>query len=594
MIDGWQEFHFLRPLWLLGALPALLLPLLWARRHGRNSPWRRALAPELLAVLLAPADSLHRRWAPWALAAALLAGAASLAGPTWQRLPQPVEQKQDALVILFDLSLSMFAEDLSPSRLTRAAHKITDVLRRREEGFTGLVAYAGDSHVVAPLTDDVRTIENLLLALSPAMMPVLGSNPGSALELAHELLDNAGLERGRLLLVTDGVDAVSELASRCRPRFPLSVLGVGTAAPATIPLDRMEQPGRHLADRQGKLVRAPLDADRLAAVAELCRGRYRSIEVGDSDIAHLLAAPWLKAAESVEAERFFDAWADFGYWGALALLPLLLFGFRKGLLACAPLCMGVGLAAGLLPAPAAAGFWEDLWLRPDQQGYEALQEGRPQTAADLFANPAWRNAAKYRNKDYQGAADGWANAEATPRELYNLGNALAQLGDYRAAIAAYDKALAAAPNHEDAAFNKALMERLLAEQQAAEQQKQAQSGDPSFGDSQDSEDAQGAQQNQGQEQSQGVRQGANEPERAEADSATEPADQAASEDGAEAEAPPTAGEEGLRDEQAQALEQWLRRVPDDPGGLLRRKFQYETNQRLRRGDYRDRQQEKTW
>ena len=592
MIDGWQEFHFLRPLWLLGALPALLLPLLWARRHGRSSPWRSALAPELLEALLAPASSAQRRWAPWALAAALLAGAASLAGPTWQRLPQPVEQKQDALVILFDLSLSMFAEDLPPSRLARAAHKITDVLRRREEGFTGLVAYAGDSHVVAPLTDDVRTIENLLLALSPAMMPVLGSNPGSALDLAHELLDNAGLERGRLLLVTDGVDAVSELASRCRPRFPLSVLGVGTAAPATIPLDRMEQPGRHLADRQGKLVRAPLDADRLAAVAGLCRGRYRSIEVGDSDIAHLLAAPWLKAAQSVEADRLFDAWADFGYWGALALLPLLLLGFRKGFLACAPLCMGVGLAAGLLPAPAAAGLWADLWQRPDQQGYEALQEGRAETAADLFANPAWRNAAKYRNEDYQGAAEGWANAEAAPRELYNLGNALAQLGDYPGAIAAYDKALAAAPNHEDAAFNKALVERLLAEQQAAEQQ--AQSGDPSSGDSQDSDDAQGAQQNQGQEQGQGARQGADEPAPAEADSQAAPADQAESEDGAQAEAQQSAGEEGLRDEQAQALEQWLRRVPDDPGGLLRRKFQYETNQRLRRGDYRDRQQEKIW
>ncbi len=108
---------------------------------------------------------------------ALAIASIALAGPSWQRLPQPIDQKTDALVVVLDLSLSMYARDVAPSRLVRARHAVTDILRARTEGFTGLVAYAGDAHAVAPLTDDVRTIENLLAALAPDMMPVLGSNP---------------------------------------------------------------------------------------------------------------------------------------------------------------------------------------------------------------------------------------------------------------------------------------------------------------------------------------------------------------------------------------------------------------------------------
>ena len=588
MPEGWQDFHFLRPLWLLGALPALLLAFLWMRRHWRSSPWRDALAPELLAVLLEPQPAARRRLASWALAAALLAGAVSLAGPTWQRLPQPVEQKQDALVILFDLSLSMFAEDLAPSRLARATHKIADVLHRRREGFTALVAYAGDSHVVAPLTDDVHTIENLLTALSPAMMPVLGSNPDSALELAHELFDNAGLDQGRLLLVTDGVDAVSSLASGCRRGFPVAVLGVGTAAAAPIPLDAMNRPGQHLADRQGALVRAPLDAERLAAVADLCRGRYQTIEVGDEDIAQLLATPLPRTEESVATERLFDVWADLGYWGAAALLPFLLLGFRRGFLACFPLSFWVGLAGGLLPAPAAADFWADLWSRRDQQGHAALQEGQHEDAARLFADPAWRNAAKYRGEDYQGAAEGWSRAGGATTDLYNLGNALARLGDYPSAIAAYEQVLATAPTHADAAFNKALVEQLLQQQQQAEQQDGGEDSSeqqaPGEGRGQAPQDGGPSQDLAGQE---------DEAQQQQADSTQPPQSEDGEEAADSAQAEPQQAADG-RDEQAQALEQWLRRVPDDPGGLLRRKFQHETNRRLRRGDYRDRQQEKIW
>ena len=97
------------------------------------------------------------------------------------------------------------------------------VLRLREEGFTALVAYAGDAHAVAPLTDDVRTIENLLASLSPEMMPVLGSNLQSALEVTTTLFENSRIQQGRVLLVTDGVDDTSHAETLCDRSFPLSM-----------------------------------------------------------------------------------------------------------------------------------------------------------------------------------------------------------------------------------------------------------------------------------------------------------------------------------------------------------------------------------
>ena len=624
MIQALQDFHFLRPWWLLGAVPAILLALRWARRQAAGSHWQEAVEPSLLAVLLEPAGAARQRGGAWAVAIALLAGAIGLAGPAWERLPQPVERKADALIVLFDLSLSMLAEDLKPSRLARAKHKIADALRRRDEGLTALIAYAGDAHAVAPLTDDTRTIENLLAALNPTMMPVLGSNPASALELARELFANAHVDQGRILLVTDGIDRIAELADFSDRRFPISVLGVGTPQGGAIPLDAAGRPGEFLRTEQRALIRAALEEERLAALAELCRGRYRTAGLSDADIEDLLATALPGSDETRALEREFDVWADAGHWAALVLLPFVLLGFRRGLLACLALC--------LLAPPAFAGLWNDLWQRRDRQAWQALQEGKPKAAAELFEDARWRSAADYRSENYRQAAEGWAErsagASAIPDDHYNLGNALAQLGDYANALAAFDRTLALAPEHEDAAFNKALLEQLMEERQQSQSQQQGQKGgEPQEGgESQDSSaqekrsepqagtepqsdgEPQGGNQDAAQGQPQSEREPAAQPPPEQSPEAPQQQGQEAPGEAAQdalpeqaapgEEAPPprpALGEEtALRDEQLDALEQWLRRVPDDPGGLLQRKFQHETNERLRRGDYRHRQREKIW
>ncbi len=570
-----EALHFLRPWWLLAIIPTIALTLVWARHRVSGSHWEASIAPELLAVLLEPNKGSRIRILVWIVACGLALCAMGLAGPTWERLPQPVEQKNDALVIALDLSLSMFAKDIAPSRLVRARQKVTDILRSRNEGFTALVAYAGDAHAVAPLTDDTHTIENLLAALSPEMMPVFGSKPSSALEVAHQLFQNAHVSQGRILLVTDGIDRISDVTKFRDARFPISILGLGTTRGAEIPLDFVNQPGRVLQTEAGAAIVARLDEERLRDIARLSHGRYHTLTLNDSDIRHVLATSLPQDDETLQVDREFDIWADSGYWVCVILLPLLLLGFRRGVFAM--LCIAV------LPPPANAGLWEDLWQRRDQQAHHSMLAGQPDKAAVLFTDPQWRASAQYRSGDFPGAAEGFS-VDDTVDGYYNFGNALAKLGDFSTAISAYEEALKFDPQHEDAQFNRNLLEQLLDEQESSEsdsneQQQQGDSSPQTSSEPQDGSDARQQQLQQGQDPEQPENQDSEDQEN-QADQNSDPAEQELDDES--------------RDEKQDALEQWLRRVPDDPGGLLRRKFRYESNQRRRRGDYQYRETEKIW
>ena len=572
-----ELIHFVRPWWLIGAIPAIVLAIIWARRRMSASHWESSIDVNLLAVLLEPGGRGGFKRIAWLVAMSLAIGAIGLSGPAWERLPQPVEQKSDALVIVLDLSLSMFARDLQPSRLVRARQKIADVLRMRREGFTGLVAYAGDAHAVAPLTDDTKTIENLLASLSPEMMPVLGSNLSSALSVASQLFENARVKQGRLLLVTDSIDEPGDVVDFRNRNYPISILGVGTPAGSNIPLDFVNQPGQVLRTQAGEAILARLDEQRLSRVANSAYGRYRQLALSDEDIKYLLRVPLPQDDETIEIDREFDTWSDMGFLACVILLPLVLLAFRRGLLAV--ICLSV-----IVPFPAEAGLWDDLWARRDQQGRAALLEGEPQAATLLFEDPVWRAVAQYRSGEYATAAESFSQFQA-PDDFYNLGNALAKNGDFAAALDAYDHTLSTNPTHEDALFNREIVERLLEEQQSAEQENDSEGDQGS--NPQDSNDQQSGSDQQSSEDQQQGDQPDQPPE--DTDSSSEQTESDSSQD-------PSQSDEGQssRDEKQDALEQWLRRVPDDPGGLLRRKFQYETNQRLRRGDYTARETEKIW
>lgn len=571
VLDG---LHFIRPLWLLLLPFAVLLPWLWRRTRRPSGDWSRVCDPHLLRWLaVEQAASRRRRTGPWLAGTALLIAIVALAGPSWQRLPDSSWSARDARVIALDLSLSMMAEDLRPSRLTRARYRLADLLGSTEEGQVGLVTYAGDAYVVSPLSSDMNTIANLLPALRPDVIPVGGSRADRALELAADLLRRSGLGRGEILLVTDS--ATSRDAAQARKLrdagFRTSVLAVGTVDGAPIPSG-----GGFVSDRAGNVIIARMDRGALQALAAAGGGRYS--EIGASATA---SVPWLDAEGTEFARRddlFGERWRDAGPWLVLLLIPLVLAGFRRGLFFVVPLLLVNGLA---LPGQAQAGWWDDLWLRKDQQAYQALAAEDPGRAAALARDPELSGEAWYRGGEYSNAHTAWS-ASPSADTHYNRGNALALLGEYEAALEAYDAALEKQPGMPDALYNRSIVEQL---RQESEQQQQQQQGDgqEQSGDGASQQDASGEESSSAEESQQGEQRENGEPS----------ASQDGESDSQEGES--QSGErseefaEAWSEEDAQAMEQWLRRIPDDPGGLLRRKFR---NQHQRRGAPED--QTETW
>lgn len=626
-----SNFHFLRPFWFLALLPALLLfCFLWLSR-GRAGHWRRAINPDLLPHLLEAPTVAHHRWPLLLVMIAWLLAILSLAGPVWRKLPQAVRQKQDTLVLIQDLSLSFYARDLAPNRLTRARHKLLDILKTRREGVTALIVYAGDAHVVCPLTDDTGAIAAMVPDLEPGIMPSYGSNLPAAVELSLQLLAEAP-GPGRLLLLTDEVmpDDGAAVRRLLRGReVTLSVLGVGTAAGGPIP----KGDGGFLQDSQGNIVIPRLAGANLQQLATENGGRYRDITLDDSDFNDLLGSgPSLPRDDQYrQVQREFDQWREEGYWLLLPLLALALPGFRRGWL------LGlVALAVLGTARPSAALEWRDFWLRKDQQAARALANNRPQQAAELFQDQQWRGVAAYRAGNYGGALESFAKSESADG-YYNRGNALAKLGRLAEAVQAYAQALKLNPELADASANKQLVEQLLKQQQQPQNQQQPpqnpeknqeksgqgqnqpgqdQSEKPGSGPGQNQEHQDQAKQ-PGQEgmpsqsgQQKNVAQAGSGQLKNESAAGTEQGHrQGQSGNGRSEEKGRTADERNIADgkageknsigkrpsvsaaseaddltpEQQQAQEQMLSLVPDNPGGLLRRKFQYQYQNNRQQG-----------
>ena len=572
-----SEFHFLRPWWLLALIPAAIFVLALWRVNSALSAWDKAIDKNLLPYLLDRSRNAAQRTPLLLLLCAWVLSAVALAGPVWEKLPQPVQQREDALVIVMDLSLSMFAQDHVPSRLDLAKRKLRDVLALRDEGQTALVVYAGDAHAVMPLTDDVVTIEALVPSLSPNIMPLFGSNPMAAMDMAIELLDNVEASAGKILLMTDGISGFDQelLITRQledRP-YDLLVMGIGTEQGAPI----RTSDGNFLTDRQGAMVVPALNRSVLQSLANRVGGRYHDIQLSDSDLAYLLTdLNLLDDPQLSDVEEEFDIWYETGPWLLLLVAPMVALTFRRGWLFAWVLATGV---LSLVPAPdAQAAEWSALWQTPDQRGAEAYANENHAVAAGLFESPGWQGAANYRAENYDAAIAAYS-ALNTPDGHYNRGNALALSGNYAEAIAAYDVTLATDPDHEDAIFNKEIVEQLLQQQQS--EQGESQEGNNESEQSDQNSDQQSEQDQENSEQQDQESQEGDENQQQDQQQNEAPEDQENSESNSEQNTPSQNSNEEF--EEQQSLEQWLRRIEDDPGELLERKFRYQYRQRQLNG-----------
>lgn len=598
------DFHFIRPAWLLLLLAALVMPLVLRKFRSSDSGWNRIIPAHLLTPIISRSGShgtaQRSPVLPLMLATAVLSIA--LAGPSWREAPTPLQQQNDSLVIVLDLSLSMLATDVEPDRLTVAKRKIRDILDAREGSLTSLVVYGADSHVVTPLTDDAQTIEGMLDVLDPVIMPASGNRADLGVKRGLKLLEQGAPGNGRLLLIADNVSEQYQTRIKtgmADSSYTLSTLTVGTREGGPIPLARQG----FIRDK-GEVVITRADPEALRELAAATGGHGQAMTITDADIKALAlrsedADEWQDSEQGLTVNR----WQDDGYWLLWLAVPLALFGWRRGamiMLACALLPM--------TPRPAMAQSWESLWLREDQRAPEMIREN-PDQAAQELEDPDLRGSALYRAGDYEAATEAFAEGDA-PSATYNRGNALARAGKLEEAIDAYNSVLENDPDNEDAAFNRDLVKQLLEQQQqqsgqdgdsSDQQSDQQQNGDQQS--DQQSSDQQNSDQQPGDDNQQSNNDGEpsdnqQPPQNGQQQESPEgqPSEQEAQEQEQQQGEAQADEQQKEQDQQAsapaeldtspltQGQEQWLRRVPDDPGGLLRRKFLQQYQQRNTRTD----------
>jgi len=504
------NFHFVRPFWLLAIIVLLIVLWLLKKHRFHQSPWQKLLPPHLSGVLVEGAANssapnkipLHQRLF---LSRPLFIGLLSiiaLAGPAWQKLPQPVYQTERGSVLIMDMSYSMYATDIKPNRLTRARFKAIDLLNKISDGDVGLIAYAGDAFVISPLTQDIKNIELLLPSLTPEIMPELGANPYAALTLAHEMLSNAGHLTGDIYWFTDDVDneELSDIYDwSSKYAHHLNILGIGSQNGAPIKLPS----GELLKDNNGAIVVPRLPSQKLQSLAARGQGNYQTISNDDSDIDNLISKLDVldNNKSKQQSQQTGDQWQEQGAWLLLLVLPLALSYFRRGgailllPLTCLPLLLllSISLVSPVSFADensenseraAESSFlqktWQGLWKTQNQQAQQQYNQENYQGAAQQFEDSQWQGSAHYKAGNYQQALDAFSQGEQadSANSLYNQGNSLAQMQKYDQAIAAYQKALKKDPDLQDAKDN---MEKLK-QQQKQEQEKNDQSNDDKSND----------------------------------------------------------------------------------------------------------------
>ena len=574
--------YWFRPWWLL-LLPVLgwLIWQLW-HRQKRAGRWQMILPPAFHAALLSGGGGRDSKL-PWiTLGIAWVLTVAALLGPSWQRVEQLSQKPADPVVVVLELTPEMLATDVAPNRLEQARRKLLDLLQNRSDAQTAIVVYAGSAHTLVPLSDDLSTSRNLLDALKPSLMPVAGHRADIAVTKALSLLNQGDLGEGRILLIgstlteleREGIDQALDGKST-----QFLMLGIGTAEGAPV----AQEDGSFLKDDQGAILVPRLDSPSLKAFANDLGGRYHQARLDDSDLRGLGLLDGPRNLRNNGQTLRLDTWADQGYWLLLPLLLLAACAGRRGWLFCLlPLLLA-------LPQPSYAFDFQDLWLRPDQRGLHLLKQGHPAKAAQHFEDPQWQGVALYEAGDYAGAAPRFAEGNDAHAH-YNRGNALARSGELEAALDAYDQALERQPDLRPAQTNKALVESLLKQKNtpppvepdknADEQTDTAAQEPPPGAATQPSDsgepqiDAQQAALEANQSSTTPPKPGTNEVPGSELgdEQTTTP--------------PLRPANDNIDGEQRQALEQWLRKIPDDPGELLRRKFWYEQQQHQDQGKIR--------
>ncbi|WP_299813297.1 VWA domain-containing protein [uncultured Roseibium sp.] len=428
--DALSLFHFIRPWWLAG-LP--FIAVLWwtVRRFGKTRETLPAgIAPHLAEALSVGAEPGVRLLPIDGVSAAIMLMLLGAAGPTWSRLPDPLVADTAPLVVALKVTGSMMQSDIPPNRLERAKQKISDLLERRSGAKTALIAYAGTTHQVVPLTEDPAVLKPFLEGLSPDVMPRDGESASPALLMANDILGKQDMP-GSVLFVLD------RLTDADGPLFAEQSTDGG--APVVF-----WQIGRDEATRSA------LEAVPAATLVDL------TVDSSDvSQVMRRIEASYREALSRDERQN----WKDQGWVFAVPAALIALLWFRRGW----TMQWSAWFIAALIafsPGIVRADGWRDWFLTPDQQGRLAFEARDFDKAASLFEDPKWKAYVLFRAGRYETSAELYAWQEGSNAAM-GEGLSLIRSRKYREAITAFEKAVERDPDNAAAQNNLELAKHIL-------------------------------------------------------------------------------------------------------------------------------------
>jgi Ca-activated chloride channel family protein len=471
-----NNFNFANSLWLFGLLA---VPIVWALyfllHHVSNSSKNleefadKHLLPHLLKNKNIAEQHILKPLLLWSLV--WICGTLAMAGPRWDYTEMDTFTSAQSMVILLDLSQSMDAADVKPSRIARARQEIEDIVNMNNGIKIGLVAFAAEAHMISPITDDMETIRNLLPSLDTSLVTVQGSRLTPALEMAENLLKSESANHKYILIVSDGgfednsaISAVHKLAGE---NIIIDTMGVGTSTGAPIP-DTMG----NVIKEHGTTVISHLETDQLEAVSKSGNGFYVEANYLDSDSKSILNQVTKTTEGQDKSSQKTRYWEERFYMLVIVILLPVLLWFRRGYVFPAVLLM---LLLPHLNADAAE--LSSYFKNNQQQGKEAFDKGDFPTAAQKFDDAYMRGVAEYKAEKFEEAEKSFAESKRKDVALnakYNLGNAQIKQQKTKEAIASYEDVLKADPDNKNAKFNLELAKKIIEQKK---QQNQASKDD---------------------------------------------------------------------------------------------------------------------
>jgi Ca-activated chloride channel family protein len=318
-------------LWLLALIPAAVV-LLWWRSYQARARQEKYFSPELFESLRKGFWPLGNRLKNIFMLAGFFFLTVALAGPKIGTEVREIKRQGIDMLVALDLSASMNAEDVRPSRLEKAKFEINRLIERLQGDRVGLVVFTGEAYIQSPMTLDYSALRLFLDIAETEQMPSSATDFKSAMETALDafqaLEDNDSDAARVLLIISDGEDhgqsydeALNELIEE---NILVYTLGVGTNEGTTIPLyeegtDRLVGYKR---DNNGQVVTTKLQSQTLRNIANAADGEYYSIERGNEGIDAFLARMDELEKGEFASQEYADYKNQYQWMGVLALLSI--------------------------------------------------------------------------------------------------------------------------------------------------------------------------------------------------------------------------------------------------------------------------------